>query len=47
MTQARKHYTAGQKIAILRRHLLEQMSVSDVCGEYGIAPSACYRWQQQ
>ena len=25
MTGARKHYTADQKIAILRRHLLEQV----------------------
>lgn len=47
MTEARKHYTADQKIAILRRHLLEQVSVSEVCSEYGIAPSVFYRWQQQ
>jgi transposase len=47
MTSSRKHYTAEQKIAILRRHLLEHVAVSDVCDEYGIQPSVFYRWQQQ
>jgi transposase len=47
MTDARKHYTAEQKIAILRRHLLEHVAVSDVCDENSIQPSVFYRWQQQ
>jgi transposase-like protein len=47
MTGTRKHLTAEQKIAILRRHLLEQAPVSDLCDEYGIQPSVFYRWQQQ
>jgi len=47
MTQTRKHFTAEQKIAVLRRRLLEQVPVSDLCDEYGIQPSVFYRWQQQ
>lgn len=47
MTETRKHFTAEQKIVILRRHLLERVAVSDLCDEYGIQPSAFYRWQQQ
>jgi transposase len=47
MTDTRKHLTAEQKIAILRRHLLEQIPVSDLCDECGIKPSVSYRWQQQ
>ena len=47
MTDSRKHYTAEQKIAILRRHLLERVAVSDVCDENSIQPSVFYRWQQQ
>ena len=47
MTKARKHYTADEKVAILRRHLVEHVSISDVCSEYSIAPSVFYRWQQQ
>lgn len=47
MTQTRKRFAAEQKIAILRRRLLEQVPVSDLCDEYGIQPSVFYRWQQQ
>ena len=47
MTDSRKHYTSEQKIAILRRHLLEHVAVSNVCDENGIQPSVFYRWQQQ
>ena len=45
--RSRKHFTAEQKIAILRRRLLDQVAISDLCDEYGIQPSAFYRWQQQ
>ena len=47
MTETRKHFTAEQKIAILRRRLLDQVAVSDLCDEYGLQPSVFYRWQQQ
>ncbi len=47
MAETRKHYTAEQKITILRRRLLDQVAVSDLCDEYGIQPSVFYRWQQQ
>ncbi len=47
MTQTRRHFTVEQKVAILRRRLLDQVPVSDLCDEYGIQPSAFYRWQQQ
>lgn len=47
MTDSRKRFTAEQKIAILRRHLLEHVAVSDLCDEHSIQPSVFYRWQQQ
>jgi transposase len=47
MSQTRKHFTADEKIAILRRHLVEQVPVSDLCDEYGIHPTLLYRWQKQ
>ena len=43
----RKQYTGEEKIAILRKHLLEGMAVSDVCDEYGLQPTVFYRWQKQ
>ena len=47
MAETRRHFTAEQKIAILRQHLLEHVAVSDLCDEHGIQPSVFYRWQQQ
>jgi len=47
MSQTRRRFTVEQKMAILRRRLLEQIPISDLCDEYGIQPSAFYRWQQQ
>ena len=47
MIETRKHCSAEQKITILRRHLLEQVPVSDLCDEYGIHPTLFYRWQKQ
>ena len=37
MRKERKHYTAEEKVAILRRHLLDQVPVSDLCEEHGTA----------
>jgi transposase len=47
MTTARKHYSAPEKVAILRLHLLEKKPVSDLCDQYGIHPTLFYRWQKE
>ena len=33
MSKERKHYTAEEKVAILRRHLLDKVPVSELCEE--------------
>jgi transposase-like protein len=43
---SRTYLSAEQKVAILRRHLLEQVPVSQLCEEYKIDPSQFYRWQK-
>lgn len=45
--QRRANFTATEKVAIVRRHLLEQVPISDLCDEYGIQPSQFYTWQKQ
>jgi transposase-like protein len=45
--KARKHYTAEEKVAILRRHLVEQVPVSKLCDELGLQPTVLYRWQKE
>jgi transposase len=47
MSNERKHYTAQDKVAILRLHLLEKKPVSDLCDQYGIHPTLFYRWQKE
>ena len=43
----RKHYTAQEKVAIVRRHLIEKVPVSDLCEQYQLRPALFYRWQQE
>ncbi len=47
MVRKRKQYTGEEKLAILRKHLLEGVAVSDVCDEHGLQPTVFYRWQKQ
>ena len=47
MRRERKHYTAEEKVAILRRHLLDQVPVSDLCEELRLQPTVFYRWQKE
>jgi transposase len=47
MRKERKHYTAEEKVAILRRHFLDKVAVSDLCEELGLQPTVFYRWQRK
>jgi transposase len=42
----RRKYNTEQKVAILRRHLVDKVAVSDLCEEYRIQPSVFYEWQR-
>ena len=46
MKKQRKNYTAEEKVAILRRHFLEKIPISDLCEEHGLHPTMFYRWQK-
>jgi transposase len=47
LKKPRKHYTAEEKVAIMRRHLLDQEPVSSLCDELGLQPTVLYRWQKE
>ena len=47
MTKARKQYTGEQKVAILRRHLVDKEPVSKLCDELALQPTVFYRWQKE
>ena len=44
--KTRRSFTADQKAAIVRRHLVDKVPVSNLCDEYGIQPSMFYNWQK-
>jgi transposase-like protein len=45
--KARRHYTTEQKVALLKRHMVDKVPVSDLCNEEHLPPSVFYRWQSQ
>jgi len=45
--QKRRYFTPQEKVAALKRHLLEKTAVSDLCDELGIGPPVFYRWQKE
>jgi transposase-like protein len=47
MNSERRHFSPQEKIAALKRHLLEGVPVSTICDELGIAPTVFYRWQKE
>lgn len=44
--RTRRHFSAADKVAILKRHLLEGTPVSQLCDEYGIKLNLFYSWQK-
>jgi transposase len=45
--QTRRHFTPQEKVAIVKRHLLEGVPISTVCDEFQINPTLFYQWQRQ
>lgn len=42
----RRHFTGQGKMAILRRHLVDKVPVSQLCEENRIQPAQFYGWQK-
>ncbi len=47
MRKKRHNYSPEEKVAILKKHLVEQVSVSDLCDQYQLQPTVFYQWQKQ
>ena len=47
MTDSRRHVAVEQRVASVRRHLLEQVALMDSCDEYALQPPVFYDWQQE
>jgi len=46
-SRSRRQFTTEQKVAVLRRHLVDKVPVSALCEEYKLQPSVFYAWQKQ
>ena len=47
LRRERRHFTAQQKVALVKRRLLEGVAISDLCDEAEITPTQFYQWQKQ
>ena len=47
MSNKRRYFTADQKVAAIRKHLVEQIAVSDICDDLNITTTQFYRWQKE
>ena len=47
MKKQRKQYTPEEKVAVLRRHLLEKEPISKLCDEGGFRPTVFYGCQKE
>jgi transposase len=45
--QSRRHFSAQEKAAIVKRHLVEGVAISALCDEFNINPTQFYQWQRQ
>jgi len=46
MKKKRYNYRPEEKVAILKRHLVDRVPVSDLCDQYSLQPTVFYRWQK-
>jgi transposase len=44
MNKPRRHFSGAEKVAILKRHLIDKVPVSDLCDELDIYPNQFYGW---
>lgn len=47
MSKIRRNFSPKEKVAIIRRHLIERVPVSDLCDEYKLHPNVFFRWQKE
>ena len=44
MNKQRRHFSGTEKVAILKRHLIDKIAISDLCDELGLYPNLLYGW---
>ena len=47
MRKQRRHFAGTEKVAILKRHLIDKVPISDLCDELHIYPNQIYGWLKE
>src|SRR5437667_10161340 len=47
MNKQRRHFARTEKVAILKRHLIDKVPISDLCEELNIYPNQFYGWLRE
>ena len=47
MSRPRRHFSGTEKVAILKKHLVEKVPVSDLCDEFDLYPNQFYGWLKE
>ena len=47
MNKPRRHFSGTDKVAILKRHLVDKVPISDLCDELDIYPNQLYGWLKE
>ena len=47
MNKQRRHFAGTEKVAILKRHLIDKVPISDLCDELGLYPNQVYGWLKE
>src|SRR5260370_30147832 len=47
MSRQRRHFEGTEKVAVLRRHLIDKVPVSDLCDEFDLYPNQFYGWLKE
>ena len=47
MSRTRRHFSGPEKVAVLKRHLIDKVAVSDLCDELDLYPTQVYAWLKE
>jgi transposase len=47
MSTQRRHFSGAEKVAVLKRHLIDKVPVSDLCDELHLYPNQFYGWLKE
>jgi len=47
MSRQRRHFAGSEKVAILKKHLIDRVPVSNLCDEHDLYPTQFYAWLKE